>query len=293
MNCEIFRPELTRRAFLSALPPAVAAFLVAARARADAGARGEPFTFFQINDLHYLHEDCGRWFRSMVEQMKASAPKAELCLICGDLADQGAESALNSVKEIFAVLGMPVLPVPGNHDYTPKESRDGYDAVFPGKLNYSIDHRGWQFVGLDTTMGTKYDKTSIAESTLAWMDEALGRLSNTAPTVVFTHFPLGEGVSYRPLNAAALIERLLKLNLVAVFSGHWHGASERKSGNAVLTTSRCAARVRNNADKSPLKGWFVCEALPDGTLTRRFVEFQAPADIPSADVAAPKAPAKQ
>jgi 3',5'-cyclic AMP phosphodiesterase CpdA len=293
VNYELFRPELTRRAFLSALPPAVAALIAAARAEgADSAGEVGAFTFFQINDLHYMHDDCGRWFRSMVGQMKASAPKAELCLVCGDLADRGDEPSLRAVNEIFGALGIPVMPVPGNHDFTPKESREAYDAVFAGKLNYSVDHHGWQFVGLDTTMGTKYNGTSIAESTLAWVDEALGQLSAKAPTVVFTHFPLGEGVSYRPLNAGALLERLLKLNLVAVFSGHWHGASERKASNALLTTSRCAARVRNNADRSPLKGWFVCEALADGSLTRRFVEFQAPADIPTLDVAAPKAPAK-
>lgn len=293
MNLEIFRPELTRRAFLSALPPAVAA-LLASRGANEAAPSGEvgAFTFFQINDLHYMQDDCGRWFRSMVEQMKASAPKAELCLMCGDLTDRGDEASERSVNEIFGALGVPIMPVPGNHDFTPKESRDGYDAVFPGKLNYSVDHKGWQFVGLDTTMGTKFDKTTIADSTLAWVDEALGRLSAKAPTVVFTHFPLGEGVSYRPINAGALLERLLKLNLVAAFSGHWHGASERKAANAMLTTSRCSARVRNNADRSPLKGWFVCEALADGSLTRRFVEFQAPADIPTTDVAAPKSPTK-
>jgi hypothetical protein len=183
---------------------------------------------------------------------------------------------------------MPLLPVPGNHDFDSAESRAGYDAVFPGKLNYSLEHRGWQFVGLDTTMGTKYDKTTIAEATLAWLDETLPKLSATAPTVAFTHFPLGEDVTYRPLNAPAVLERILKLNLVAAFSGHWHGASERKTASAMLTTSRCCARVRNNADRSPLKGWFVCEARADGTLARRFVEFQAPADIPVPAAPAPK-----
>jgi hypothetical protein len=38
-----------------------------------------------------------------------------------------------------------------------------------------------------------------------------------------------------------------------------------------------------------LKGWFVCQTRPDGTLVRRFVEFRAPTDIPTTDVAAPKA----
>lgn len=249
----------------------------------------ESFSFFQINDLHYATADCGRWFRAMIEQMKASAPEAQLCLLCGDLADKGGEEAIRGVKDTFQALGIPLLPVPGNHDFDPQESRAGYDAVFPEKLNYTVEHRGWQFVGLDTTMGTKYDKTTISEGTLGWLDKEIERLNPKAPTVVFTHFPLGEGVTYRPVNASAVVERILKLNLVAAFSGHWHGASERQAGKAALTTSRCSARIRTNADRSPLKGWFVCDAHADGTLTRRFVEFRAPADIPTADVTAPKA----
>lgn len=264
---------------------------MAALPRGVAATRHSPeaFSFFQLNDLHYATVDCGRWFRAMVEQMKASAPEAQLCLLCGDLADKGGEEAIRGVRDTFGGLGVPLLPIPGNHDFDPQESRAGYDAVFPGKLNYSVEHRGWQFVGLDTTMGTKYDKTTISDATLAWLGQEIGRLDPLAPTVVFTHFPLGEGVTYRPINAGAVVERILKLNLVAAFSGHWHGASERQAGKAALTTSRCSARIRGNADRSPLKGWFVCDARADGTLTRRFVEFRAPADIPTTDATAPKA----
>jgi hypothetical protein len=38
-----------------------------------------------------------------------------------------------------------------------------------------------------------------------------------------------------------------------------------------LTTSRCCARIRDNRDGSPLKGWHLYRAAADGTLARRFV----------------------
>lgn len=278
MDREHFQPLLTRRAFLQGLPVAAAA--LATTTSGKAAASTETFTFFQINDLHYADADCGRWFRAVVEQMKASAPKAQLCLLCGDLANEGKQEAVAGIKETFEALGIPLMPVPGNHDFDSAESRTGYDAVFPGKLNYTFTHGGWQFVGLDTTMGTKYEKTSISDTTLAWLDAEVPKLDPQVPTIVFTHFPLGEGVTYVPVNASAVVERILKLNLVAAFSGHWHGASERQAGKAALTTNRCCARVRGNVDGSPLKGWFVCETKTDGSLTRRFVEFRAPADIP-------------
>ena len=295
MNFDLLS-ELTSRRSLLRKASLYAVALAAGRAFAEPSAKA--FTFLAINDLHYLDADCGRWFRAMIAQMKASAPEAKVCLLSGDLTDLGEQEAAASVKEIFGTLGVPFHMVPGNHDYEPKkQSRAGYDAVFPGKLNYRFEQDGWQFIALDTTMGTKADKTTIAESTLAWLDAELPQLDPQKPTVVFTHFPLGEGVAMRPLNAEALLERLVKLNLAAVFSGHWHGASERKVAHATLTTSRCSARVRNNMDKYPHKGWFVCEAKADGTVTRRFVDFDAPADIPTPDAAAKKpaayeAPAK-
>jgi Icc protein len=299
VNLETFTAASTRRQFLQLLPGLAAVAAFPAFAAADqpttpkppekAGTEAE-FTFFQINDLHYLEDDCGKWFRLVVEQMKASSPEAKFALLCGDLADKGLRPALESVKEIFGTLGVPAFPIPGNHDYAADESRTAYDTVFPGRLNYTHEQGGWQFIGLDTTMGTKFDKTTIPESTFEWLKTEIPRLKTDVPTVVFTHFPLGEGVTYTPANAPALVELLLKLNLVAVFSGHWHGLSERTVGHSLLATSRCCARVRQNADKSPLKGWYVCTAKPDGTLTRRFVEFQAPKDLPQIDAAAaPKA----
>ena len=279
-------PQITRRDFISRTTLAVAA---SASSLVAEDAKG--FRFIAANDLHYDTGPCREWFTAMVEQMKASAPDAAFCLLCGDLANTGQKDSLAAVKEIFGALGVPLHTVPGNHDITDgDESRENYDAVFPDKLNYRFEHAGWQFVGLDTTMGTKYDKTTISDTTLAWLDSELPKLDAAKPTVCFTHFPLGEKVTHTPLNAAAVVERLVKVNLCGVFSGHWHGASETAAGHGIMTTNRCCARVRGNHDKSPLKGWFVCEAKADGTMERKFVEFKAPAGIPQGDAAASKKP---
>jgi hypothetical protein len=97
-------------------------------------------------------------------------------------------------------------------------------------------------------------------------------LDRKAPTFVFTHFPLGQGVEYRPTNAEALIERLVRLNVKWIHTGHWHGESVRKAGVLTSSTSRCCARLRGNRDGSPFKGWHVYRAQADGTLSRRFVK---------------------
>ena len=93
---------------------------------------------------------------------------------------------------------------------------------FPLRLNYYFRHEGWQFIGLDTSEGLKYEKTSVPAATLGWLDEYLPRLAPRKPTVVFTHFPLGAGVNYRPLNAEDVLYRFRDFNLQAVFCGHYH-----------------------------------------------------------------------
>jgi hypothetical protein len=259
--------HITRR---EALRLSGAALLLAPwTAFADEGS----FEFIAINDTHYINDECRPFQANVVRSMRADAPKAEFVCHAGDLADTGAAEALSAIREMYAEATLLLHPVPGNHDFIKDTDRTGYDAVFPGKLNYSFVHTGWQFIALDTTQGTDFDQTKVSAATLAWLDEQTGKLDFKQPTFAFTHFPLAEGVEMRPLNADAVIERLLKFNLKWVHCGHWHGESQHPAREATLTTSRCCARLRTNRDGSRLKGWHVYKASADGTLSRRFVSL--------------------
>jgi Calcineurin-like phosphoesterase len=233
------------------------------------------FEFVAINDTHYLDDECRPFQANVVRSMRADAPKAEFVCHAGDVADRGAADELKTMQDLYAEADLPMHPVPGNHDFIKGTDRTGYDTVFPGKLNYTFVHAGWQFLAFDTTQGTDFDQTKVAPETLAWLDEQTGKLDPKLPTFAFTHFPLGDGVELRPLNADAVVDRLLKFNLKWVHCGHWHGESVRSANSATLTTSRCCARLRTNRDGSPLKGWHVYRASADGTLSRRFVSLSA------------------
>ena len=260
--------NLTRRAALRLVSAPLAALGLNHLTRAADATNG--FTFIAVNDLHFYDAQCVPFFRNVVAKMRVSAPDAAFCLIAGDIADGGETMQFFQMREIFRGLRMPLHPVPGNHDFNLDGDRGAYDATFPGKLNYVFQHAGWQFLGLDTTQGTDFDETTIAPATLAWLDATIPTLDPATPTVAFTHFPLGKGVTYRPLNADAVLEKLRLLNLRATFSGHWHGLNEQRLDRAELLVNRCCARIRGNRDGSPLKGWWVCHAMPDGTLTHKF-----------------------
>ena len=127
-------------------------------------------------------------------------------------------------------------------------------------------------MALDTTEGTKYEKTSVQPHTFSWLSANLPKLDTQKPTVVFTHFPMGTEVKYRPANADRVLESFKAFNLQAVFCGHFHGFTERKFEKAPVYTNRCCALKRTNHDKTKEKGFFVCEAA-ENRVTVRFVEI--------------------
>jgi 3',5'-cyclic AMP phosphodiesterase CpdA len=233
---------------------------------------GNHWQFLFVNDLHICEEDCRSWFEQAFAAMKASAPDAEFCIVCGDLTDGGSEEQYQLAHDLLDSLGVPVFVVLGNHDYVTDDDRSAYEKYFTNQLNYWFERYGWQLIGLDTTQGTQYENTVIPAETLEWLERELPRLDANKPTIVFTHFPLNSNVYNCPLNANELLKLLEGLNIKAILSGHWHSHTEENWKNAVLTTNVCCSRVRGNHDGSTAKGWLVCE-LEEEKLTRRFVEI--------------------
>ena len=241
---------------------------------ASVEAGGPPFRFIVVNDLHHGSPECDPYFAALVRQMKTHRGVA-FALLLGDLADTGKVEDLKAIQDHFRRLGGPFYPVIGNHDYASPTDRHAYEQVFPGRINYWFEHRGWQFVGLDSTQGTDYQNTRIQPATLSWLAATLPRLDRRKPTVLFTHFPLGEGTPMRPLNAADLLQHFADFNLRGGFSGHHHAFTLRKFENAELVTNRCCSRLRDNHDGTKEKGYWL-ETAAQAVLTREFVPFAGP-----------------
>ncbi len=228
------------------------------------------FRFVVMNDLHYHDRNCTPWFSKMIDKIKTLEPS--MILILGDLVEHGTSLQHGEIHDILKTLPVPYHVVVGNHDYASDTDRKSFEQFHPNRINYSFDHGDWQFLGLDTTEGPKSRNVKVPADTINWLDKELPRLDKQKPTILFTHFPLSFGVPFILKDAKPILERLKPFNLQAVYSGHWHGYTELKSAKIVLTTSKCCSFRRENHDKTPEKGFFVCDAK-DGQLTRQFVRL--------------------
>ena len=153
--------------------------------RAD-DSTGQDFGFLVVNDLHFFDDKCVPFFEKVVASMAATKAPMDFCIIDGDLSESGSPQQISTVRELFKKLNMPLYTVPGNHDYTPKNDRSAYEELMPKMINYTFDHKGWQFVALDSTDGTKA-KVAVLKPTLQYITETAPKLDKKRPTILFTH----------------------------------------------------------------------------------------------------------
>jgi 3',5'-cyclic AMP phosphodiesterase CpdA len=240
-----------------------------ARAADDAKA-SEDFTFVVVNDIHYFDKRCAAWLAERVIP-RINDHKADFCLIVGDLSEDGTVRQNAEVKDVLKGINVPMHVVVGNHDYqAANNDRKPFEDQWPKSLNYHFEHRGWQFMGLDTTQGHAGSNTAIHRDTLSYAKDALAGMDKKRPTVLFTHFPLGGFLPSRPKNANDLLALFEEHNLRAGFNGHFHSKTERPWGDALLTTNTCCSFHRANHDFDPRKGYFFCTAK-DGKIEREYV----------------------
>jgi len=239
----------------------------------DAPESGE-FSFIVINDLHYLDDKGDPWFELVVGMIKQMKQSPELCLLVGDLADIGTAGQLAAIRDHFKPLKLDVHVVIGNHDYIKNDSRATFDELYKDSINYRFDHRGWQFVALDSTDGWQVRGTKIQPATLQYLDDVVPKLDKEKPTVLFTHFPLGPDLRERPKNAEDVLNRFKQHNLQAVYNGHFHGFTEHQVRKAIVTTNKCCSFAKGNHDGTKEKGFFLCTAS-EGKIARKSFEVKS------------------
>ena len=232
----------------------------------------KPLKFIQVNDLHYVDEKCNPFFEGLVTELNKVEGAAHV-LIVGDLVDNGTTKQCQTIKEILSKLKVPYYVTCGNHDPQTQTDRAPFLAAFGDKLNTNFEIDGWQFVGMDTSDGTKSGNFDCHKETLDFAASLPTKLDKNKPTFVYTHFPLGPGVTNRLRNADALLDPFKQLNVAAIFTGHHHAFTQKTVlKDSIVTTDVCCSFKRANHDSTFQKGFFILEAA-DGKWKRTFTEY--------------------
>ncbi|KIZ39236.1 MULTISPECIES: phosphodiesterase [Rhodopseudomonas] len=197
----------------------------------------QPILIAQISDLHikppgqlaYGRVDTAAALTRCVAALNDFAPRPDLVVISGDLADTPSAAEYDHLKQLLAPLQIPWLGIPGNHD-----SRALMRAAFPqagypeaGALNQIRAVGELDIVLLDSSVhGQPHGELDAA--TLQWLDRTLA--ASQRPALLFLHHPpFRTGIWHMDrqdlLNAAALREVVTwhpRVRLVA--AGHVHRA---------------------------------------------------------------------
>ncbi len=239
----------------------------------SAAAGEADFSFVVLNDLHYFDARGDDFFARLAQQIRGTDPRPERILIAGDLTENATPEQFDAIRTFTKSLDIAAHVVIGNHDHSAAAGAAAFSQAFAQSINYHFEHRGWQFIGLDTCQSTRGGGTRIQPHTMDYAADLAGKLDRARPAVIFTHFPLGFMTPNRPANADELLGLFKNHNLKHIFCGHFHAFTERKFGDCPVTTDRCCSFHRKNHTNDPRKGYFLCR-VRSGDLDRKFIDFK-------------------
>jgi len=198
----------------------------------------KPVYIAQISDLHikppgslaYGRVDTAKALERCVAALNAFAPRPDLVVISGDLADTPTAGEYAYLQRLLAPLELPFVCIPGNHD-----SRELMRAALPqayafasGPLNQLVEIGGLELVLLDSSVpGQPHGE--LEAPTLQWLEATL-ESSADRPALVFLHHPpFKAGIWHmdrqnlrNAAELAAVVRRHPRVQLIA--TGHIHRA---------------------------------------------------------------------
>ncbi len=204
-----------------------------------------PFTFVQMADPQ-LGFNAGAQgtdlaaesavIEQAVQGVNRMRPKPAFVMVCGDLTHlPGNPVQIAEYKRLMSLVdpGIPVYPVPGNHDYhvdITAESVALYRKTY-GPDWYAFDRNGWRFIGISSPLMQLPDKNPAeTKAQDIWLENTLAASKRARGIVVFMHHPfydasIDEEDGYHAIgkvNRRKYLDLFANHGVCAVFSGHRH-----------------------------------------------------------------------
>lgn len=208
------------------------AFLYFCTRSGDSSSRSERrFRFIFCNDVHYRGAVDSAMLKKVFDEWDnpntIGVGGWEFAVLAGDLTDNGTVDELASLKkQLDKGIRKPYYPLIGNHDITGPgdEGKQNFASVFgEAREDHFFIHKNVGMLFLDLSNGPKAQVT-VKVSTKLWLKKTLSRIPRSMPLLVFTHFPMHpDSPRFAVDNSVELFRMLDDYNVLAYFSGHFHG----------------------------------------------------------------------
>jgi 3',5'-cyclic AMP phosphodiesterase CpdA len=207
----------------------------------------------QISDCHIVdpgelfaeRTDSAEGLRRAIETIRGLPIAPDLVLLTGDLVNDGTPAQYDHLVELLDDLGVPMLPIPGNHDDR-QQLRARFATTLPAgdadePLDVVYDVGPLRVVALDTTIPGRHDG-DLTEQQLSWLDEQLGHAPDRPTIVAQHHPPISSGIVWMDETCGfAASDREAEVlrrhaHVEAVVSGHLHRSLQRRYAGTVSIT---------------------------------------------------------
>ena len=209
-----------------------------------------PDIIVQLSDSHISvgAGDTGsvRALEATVEGVRKIDPLPVAMLMTGDLTEQGRRGEYARVREIVEQLGIPVHPIPGNHD-----DRDALREAFSdhpeiadtgAHINYSVLVGGTRVLMCDTVIPGS-DAGALHDETAQWLEAELAADPDRPALIAMHHPPIRTGIAamdaigMRHADVHLLGELLPRApNVRSLLAGHVHRPIAGELGGCSVTT---------------------------------------------------------
>ena len=212
------------------------------------------FVVAHLTDCHIgATDDAPRRLRRALDHIAACAPRPDVLLLSGDLADHGLDDEYEVVAEMLSTVAIPLVVYPGNHDV-----RVRY-VHHLGPAESVTDIGDYRLIALnslvDVAEGDRIDHGELTDASLELLDDALAA---RRPTFVGLHHPpVDLHVDLMDPIQLTASQRLAEVlarhsNVVALLVGHAHTmAATTFAGVPVRVGGGLVSTVPTDAEDLP------------------------------------------
>jgi 3',5'-cyclic AMP phosphodiesterase CpdA len=155
-----------------------------------------PARIAQLSDLHLVASEGARvwgadpWanLRRVLDALAAAAPKPDLVVLTGDVANDGKPQSYARLREWLAPWRDRLAVIPGNHDHRANLRAAFAEHVLPGRptVHFALVLGGWQLLGLDS-LRRFFVHGLLGREQIGWLGRELD--GGESPVLLFLHHP--------------------------------------------------------------------------------------------------------